>query len=213
VKGELDASATSDEVLVQRIQEGDEEAFDVLSQKHWQHTKRRARFLLGGNEQDAEEVVVDVFLEVRQGLSSYAGSAQFGTWLEQITRNHCASWYRREYRRRELEARVHPLPPVSQDPTYDEVCLLLQIDQIGRAIAHLSEEQRTVIVQFYIEGHDYRYIAAASGMKIGTVRSHKHRANAKLRDIAHSVSWGTAQRPTMTSQRSRHDGRRPKRGQ
>jgi RNA polymerase sigma-70 factor (ECF subfamily) len=50
-------------------------------------------------------------------------------------------------------------------------------------MAQISDDQRTAIVLFDIEGYDYGEIAAMTGVSLGTVKSRIHRGRLALRAL------------------------------
>ena len=60
---------------------------------------------------------------------------------------------------------------------------LVRRDAIDRALATLSPDLRLVITLRDVEGLDYREIAAALGVPIGTVESRLFRARQRLRPL------------------------------
>jgi RNA polymerase sigma-70 factor (ECF subfamily) len=50
-------------------------------------------------------------------------------------------------------------------------------------MAHITDDQRTAIVLYDVEGYDYAEIAEMTGVSLGTVKSRIHRGRLSLRDI------------------------------
>src|SRR5438874_1259416 len=83
----------SDETLVKRFQEGDEEAFDELVERHRRRVYSLACRLVGARE--AEDLAQEVFLAAYRSLGGFRGEALFGTWLYRITVHVCSHYLRR----------------------------------------------------------------------------------------------------------------------
>ena len=55
--------------------------------------------------------------------------------------------------------------------------------EAAAAMAHITDDQRTAIVLYDVEGYDYAEIADMTGVSLGTVKSRIHRGRLLLRDI------------------------------
>jgi len=54
---------------------------------------------------------------------------------------------------------------------------------LGEAMTHITDDQRTAIVLYDIEGYDYGEIADMTGVSLGTVKSRIHRGRLALRGL------------------------------
>jgi len=114
----------------------------------------------------------------------FRGSSSLATWLMHIAanlvRDHEAN-RRLKFWRRRLRSDVDPndvsdwIPDQRQSP---EALALAkeQVKAIWKAAASLSERQRTVFLLRFVEDMDLLEIAAVTGMKEGTVKTHLFRA-------------------------------------
>ena len=53
---------------------------------------------------------------------------------------------------------------------------------LNAALARITDDQRSAIVMFDVEGYDYAEIADMTGVSLGTVKSRIHRGRLALRD-------------------------------
>ncbi len=51
------------------------------------------------------------------------------------------------------------------------------------ALTHITDDQRTAIVLYDVEGYDYGEIADMTGVSLGTVKSRIHRGRLSLRSL------------------------------
>jgi len=156
-----------------------------------QHRPRIFRFLLASlrDTETAENLTQDCFVRAFKARDQFRGSASFGTWLMHIAanlvRDHEAS-NRLKFWRRKLRSDVDPndisdwIPDQQKSP--EAVALAKeQVEAIWRAAANLSAKQRTVFLLRFVEDMDLLEIAAVTGMKEGTVKTHLFRAVQSVR--------------------------------
>ena len=139
--------------------------------------------------QDAEDIVMDTFLKAWQALPGFRGDAALQTWLLRITRNRCLDVIRS---RRAQPVRVEldaPGPnggaPVQvHDPGQpgpdEQAANRLDARAAHGALAMLDEVHREALLLKYEDGLSYAEIAAAQGVRIGTVMSRLFNARRKL---------------------------------
>ena len=126
----------------------------------------------------ADDVTQEVFVKLWQNLGGYDGSAQLSTWIYAITRNAAISSLRKRSRLVSLEepgvaAVVDTLAAgESADETADP--------QLWRLVDALPDRQRQVVVLFYQEDRSVEEVADMLGIPANTVKTHLHRARAKL---------------------------------
>jgi RNA polymerase sigma-70 factor (ECF subfamily) len=143
-------------------------AFEVLLQ-HYQAKVFRLVFSIVANSARAEEVTQDVFLKVWQALPAYDGRASLATWIYTIARNTSISYLRAEFYRKTLPLEEAPEPFAEVEPVLSRI-------EIERLLATLPDEQREVIVLFYLQERSIEDVAAMLDLPEGTVKSHLHRA-------------------------------------
>ena len=81
---ELERSA--DAKLVKLAQGGNSKAFDQLVLRHQDSLRRLARRMTE-NEEDAEDLLQEAFMNAFRSISSFKGKSKFSTWLYRITLN------------------------------------------------------------------------------------------------------------------------------
>jgi RNA polymerase sigma-70 factor (sigma-E family) len=128
----------------------------------------RVAFLLVGSRGDAEDVVQDAFARIEL---RWARLDNPEAYLHRcvVNRSHDI------LRRRRLDHRLHRL---RRDETTE-----LQADEMGDALATLPPRRRAAVVLRFYAGLSERDIAAALGIRPGTVKSMLHRGLAQLREV------------------------------
>jgi RNA polymerase sigma factor (sigma-70 family) len=144
-------------------------------------------YWLTRNRTDAEDVVQDSSLRAFRAIRGFAGGSA-RAWVLSIVRNTAYSWLRKNRPTavvtvEDLEAveAAHAKPNVTDAET-QEAALTAKPDAEGlrAAIAALPTLFRETLVLRDIEGLNYREIAEATEVPIGTVMSRLARARGRL---------------------------------
>ena len=176
----------SDEALMVRVGQGDQNACRDLVERHLGRVVAFAGRVLG-NRTNAEDIAQDVFLRVWQYAQRWRphGTARLTTWLHRVTLNLCLDNLARR--------RDTPFDDIAEpsDPR-PSTELLLHQQQLGahvaRALADLPDSQRVAISLCYYQG--LRNKEAAEVMEISTeaLESLLARGRRTLRErLAHVV--------------------------
>jgi len=172
-----------DQLLVERAQNGDKRAFDLLVLKY-QHKIAKLIMRYVRDPAEALDVSQEAFIKTYRALPNFRGDSAFYTWLYRIAintaKNHLVAM-----KRRPIDFEVDLQDPESYDmnarlqdnDTPDRVAQREELRQaVEEAIAALPAELREAIVLREIEGLSYEEIATAMECPVGTVRSRIFRA-------------------------------------
>lgn len=170
------AGSGLDNALVARALLGnDPRAFEHLVRRHQGLVRAQLRRLLHGDAAAADDLAQETFLLAWKKLGQFRGDAQFSTWLYRIAYTCFLQARRRApgvHERVEVE-RVEELhAPVEATD--------LQLD-LARAMKHLSDAERTVLLHCVQLGLSHDEVAYVLDMPLGTVKTHALRGKAKLR--------------------------------
>ncbi len=176
-------SRASDQALVEKVQQGDKSAFDLLVQKY-QHKIVKLVMRYVRDPAEALDVSQEAFLKAYRALPSFRGDSAFYTWLYRIAIN-TAKNYVVAVRRRPLDYELDPQDPEQydmhsrlKDVDSPEGLLLTEeiCDTVNKAIEQLPDDLRMAIVLRELEGMSYEEIAQTMECPVGTVRSRIFRA-------------------------------------
>lgn len=187
-----------DQIMVERAQQGDKRAFELLFAKYQRKlTRLLSRFIRDAAE--VEDVTQEAFIKAYRALPSFRGDSAFYTWLYRIgintAKNYLVAQGRRAPTSTEFDAdeaeTFEDGEQLRDNTTPESVFLSKQIGEtVNDAIEALPEELRTAIVLREIEGLSYDEIARIMECPIGTVRSRIFRAReavaAKLKPLLDS---------------------------
>jgi RNA polymerase sigma-70 factor (ECF subfamily) len=151
-----------------------------------QYRPRIFRFILASvrNKESAENLTQDCFVRAYRARDQLRGASSAGTWLMQIAANlvrtHEASgrlkfWRRALHADVDLSAAGDWIPDRQMSP--EQIATAKQqVEKIWKVAGRLSGKQRTVFLLRFAEDMELLEIAAITGMKEGTVKTHLFRA-------------------------------------
>jgi RNA polymerase sigma-70 factor (ECF subfamily) len=176
-------SKTSDQILVERVQQGDKTAFDVLVARY-QHKVIKLIMRYVRDQAEALDVAQEAFLKAYRALPRFRGDSAFYTWLYRISintaKNHLVAARRRpldydldlqDPDQYEMHGRLKTVDTPEGNLLSEEIR-----ETVNRAIEGLPEDLRTAIMLRELEGMSYEEIATAMECPVGTVRSRIFRA-------------------------------------
>ena len=172
-----------DQELVQRVQAGDKNAFDVLIIKYQQ---RIINVITGfvHDPVEAQDVAQEAFVKAYRAIPNFRGDSAFYTWLYRIaintSKNHLTARARRPPTS-DVDAadatNVYDAPELKEFETPESNLVSDELEQaIHQAIDELQEDTATAIKLREFEGMSYEEISEAMECPIGTVRSRIFRA-------------------------------------
>ena len=173
----------SDGVLVQRVLQGDTEAYSGLVARHRERGGRFAVAMLG-DPADAEEALQDAFVRAYRSLRTCREPERFGAWFLRILVNRCRT--RGAMRRRSAAVFVQDdvaleraAAPSVAEPEWRE--------EIARALAQLDAMQREAFLLKHVEGMEYEEMARLTGARIPALKMRVKRACDHLKVLLREV--------------------------
>jgi RNA polymerase sigma-70 factor (ECF subfamily) len=145
---------------------------EVLYRERFRHFKRVAVAIVGNHER-AVEAVHDGFADAIRGRRGFRGTGPLEAWVWRAVVN-AARRARREPSDLALEGEAHLRRNGGSE---------LESDNLRDLIRSLPERQRLVLFLRYYGDLDYRSIATALDVRVGTVSATLHAAHAALRRV------------------------------
>ncbi|MGK7345514.1 MAG: RNA polymerase sigma factor [Candidatus Nitrospinota bacterium M3_3B_026] len=193
------ASKNEDLELIGKIKKGDFSAFERLVRKYETRIYNHCLKFLN-NQEDAEDVLQETFLQVHRSLNSFRGDSAFSTWLFKIATNGCLMKIRKT-KKVDLVSIDKPIDfdgSLLQREIVDwskNPSLLHGNDEIRKAldsmISLLPEDKRVVLILKDVEGFSNLEISQILGMTVAAVKSRLHRARLAMRDALSRYFDGT----------------------
>lgn len=173
-----------DQALVERAQQGDHKAFELLVSKYQRRLKRLlARFVK--DEHEVNDVTQEALIKAYRALPNFRGESAFYTWLYRIGINTAKNFLATNGKKMVISADVANeegemfdlSDQLADDHTPEAEMMNREILQtVEAAVARLPEDLRRAITLREMEGLSYDEIAQIMDCPIGTVRSRIFRA-------------------------------------
>jgi RNA polymerase sigma-70 factor (ECF subfamily) len=158
------------------IASGDEVAFRELYRRHTPRLYQLLVRMLGGLEQDAEDVVQEAWVRAVENASKFEWKSSFPSWLTGIGINRARELLRKRSRRPMFDLTEQSEPRSAVVPVGERV-------DLERALALLPDGYRTVLVLHDVEGFRHEEIAAQLGIATGTSKSQLFHARRHVRAL------------------------------
>lgn len=164
-------SVATEVMVVALAVAGEEEAFAELVRRRQSFVRQLLR-RLARNSTVADDLAQQVFLQAWRSLRTLREPAAFGGWLRRLAVN---AWLQ-HVRRERIALTLDDAPPLASLPM-----MTAERVDLDDALAQLPAGTRLCVVLAYGEGMSHGEIASATGLPLGTVKSHIQRGAARLR--------------------------------
>jgi RNA polymerase sigma-70 factor, ECF subfamily len=164
--------------LVDRVQQGDRNAFGELVERY-QRSLFNIALRIVGDQDSAAEVTQIAFVKAFERISSYDPNFRFFSWIYRILTNAAIDFVKRDKR----------MSPITHEMAVEEYSVDETIDAAGResmlirALQELPPDYRVVIVLRHMEELSYEEIGHMVGIPSKRVKSRLFTARMMLRDI------------------------------
>lgn len=172
--------------LVERVVQGDEEAFEALVEAH---EGKLLGFLtkMSGSPDIAREVAQEALVKAFFKAHTFDFRCSFFTWLCEIAIRKFLDYQKKQKR----WLRKHAIADLREQfdqagkapGPVEEVQSREVGDVVRAAIAQLSPNHQSVLILRELQGFSYEEIAAAMDCSLGTVESRLFRARQKLKKV------------------------------
>ena len=180
-----------DQLLVERAQNGDTAAFDVLVMKY-SGKLYGLIYHMTSNREDTSDLLQDVFARAYRSLKRFRGQSAFYTWIYTIATNLTLNFLKKRGRRQTyslddidqgIERDQEFIEATSGSDPFREAGLNELQQKLNEAMMKLSEDHRAVVTMFDIQGLPHAEIAKIVKVSEGTVRSRLFYAHRQLQSL------------------------------
>ena len=185
----------TDEDVIRQVLQGHTAMFELLMRRYNERVYRAARAIVR-DEQEAEDVMQQAYVNAFQHLAQFAGAARFSTWLTRIAINESLARVRRRGRYETFDDERSNVEPfmsrnVPEDPERQafrgELRSLLEW-----AIDTLPDGMREVFVLRDVEGMSTSEVAESLDVSDDVVKTRLSRGRAALRRVLMERTGATA---------------------
>lgn len=158
--------------LLERIQDGDREAFMTIIRLYQQKVFVMAYSILRDRE-DALDAVQEMFLRLYQKAGLYKPGSTFQGWLLQMAKNISIDSYRKHRKKRrewETSKPLEEIPLAAEDRGGDSTASDLR-SAFARSVEKLASRQKMVFVMRHYNELQFNEISEAMHISVGTAKS------------------------------------------
>jgi RNA polymerase sigma-70 factor (ECF subfamily) len=175
-----------DEVLIQQVLGGHTPAFELLMRRHNERVYRAARAIVR-DEDEAEDVMQQAYVNAFTHLRQFTGAAKFSTWLIRIAVNEALARVRRNGKYEVFDeelSNVEPfMSPITPESPEQHALSRELRGVLEWAIDSLPNGTREVFMLREVEGLSTSEVAACLGVSDDVVKARLSRGRARLRRL------------------------------
>ena len=174
-------------MLAVRCQLGDRAAMEELVRTWERPLLFYVRRFVAGNEDDALQVLQDVWVKVFSGIGGLRDPDRLAPWLYTLTRRTLTDRLRDRYTRQQLLAPDTPATTAEaaaepSSETDDGLSWFVAAEEVHYGLARVSVVDREVLTLYFLDDLSIDEIATVIGVPPGTVKSRLFHARIALRD-------------------------------
>lgn len=169
------------EALVRRYQSGDKEALKELIRRFNPHLQSKIYYQTK-NRDSINDIAQECWYAIIHNLEDVKFQVGFEAWALNIARNKAVDWIRIQQKERKRQAGSENEIQHSIEEEENEI-RNMQINELKRGMALISQAQRIVLELFYLENLSLKEISAILGISTGTIKSRLFNAREQLKKI------------------------------
>jgi RNA polymerase sigma-70 factor, ECF subfamily len=182
----FDCGEQPDAVIIQQVLDGNTALFELLMRRYNERVYRAARSIVR-DEQEAEDVMQQAYVNAFTHLRQFNASAQFSTWLTRIAINEALARVRRRGRYEAFDDEVsnvesfmssNPVENPERQAFAGELRALLE-----GAIDRLPDGMREVFILREVEGLSTSEVAQSLGVSEDVIKTRLSRGRSALRRV------------------------------
>lgn len=172
-----------EKVIIKKLKEGKREALALLWQSQSSHVLNLAFRMMKDRDQ-AEDILMDIFVQVPAAIHKFRGDSALGTWLYRLTINACLMKLRAQNRHRELEEEhldqiaESALGKINASPNAD-----IDPEMLELGLAQLPAQSRSMLWLKDAENLNVKDLAEIYGMPEGTIKARLSRSRNFVRNF------------------------------
>ena len=180
----------SDSQFVGLLRRGDEQAFRQLVEEYQDKVYNTCLGFVR-NEEEADDLAQEVFVEVFSSVQSFRGDSKLSTWIYRIAVTKSLELIRSKKRKKRFAVLKSVFSSVNNTPIeipyFEHPGIIAENKERGKilfkAIEKLPENQKTAFTLNKVEGLSYEEVGHIMGKSVSSVESLMHRARMNLQEI------------------------------
>lgn len=176
--------STNDQVYINRILDGDTNAFAILVDRYKDLVYTLAMRMMK-NREEAEEVAQDAFIKTYKSLDKFKGESKFSTWIYRVAYNTCLDRLKKNKRTQNTvtidEYTEHQVKTI--DNALDKIEASEKKEAIQQCIELLPSDDSFLLTLYYFEELSLEEIGKIVGLKPNNVKVKLFRSRKKLATI------------------------------
>jgi RNA polymerase sigma-70 factor (ECF subfamily) len=190
-----DLPGLTDEDVIRQVLDGDTGRFELLMRRHNERVYRAARAIVR-DEQEAEDVMQQAYVNAFAHLRQFNGAARFSTWLTRIAVNESLARVRRRGRYQPSDeelSNVEPFIVRNTDENPERQAFTGELRGLLEwAVDRLPDGMREVFMFREVEGLSTAETAEALSVSEDVVKARLSRGRAALRRLLLDRTGATA---------------------
>jgi RNA polymerase sigma-70 factor, ECF subfamily len=181
--------------LIERMKEGDIEAFDEVYRLSIDSVYRTV-YMMMPYKQDVDDIVSEIYVQLWRSIHNYHDPSPFQYWLNGLVFRQVKNWKMKAWKRFNLLNKKKILETEHHELTENSIIIDEQNNELVQVIHQMSHKLREIVVLYYFHDYSLKEIADLLNIPLGTVKSRHHlalkslRANYKTTDLLRKVEVG-----------------------
>ena len=168
--------------ILHRIKQGDKTAVQDCLSKYgglvWSLARR-----MSANQDDAEDAVQEIFVDIWKNAERFdEAQSSETTFIAMIARRRLIDRLRYTKRRIATDS-LEDMVSEPQNRADEQLQTSVEAKDAARALQQLRPEQRRVLQLSIVQGLSHQEISDATGIPLGTVKTHARRGLLKVREF------------------------------
>ncbi|MHC0039501.1 sigma-70 family RNA polymerase sigma factor [Pseudoneobacillus sp. C159] len=181
--------------LIERMKEGDIEAFDEVYRLTIDSVYRTV-YMMMPYKQDVDDIVSEIYVQLWRSVHNYRSESPFQHWLNGLVFRQVKNWKLKAWKRFNLLNKKKLLETEHYELTENSILRDEQNQQLVQVIHQMSYKLREIVVLYYFHDYSLKELAQVLDIPLGTVKSRHHlalknlRANYQSTDFLRKVEVG-----------------------
>jgi RNA polymerase sigma-70 factor, ECF subfamily len=183
-----------DKEIVQRIIHGQKDEFEILVERYNRKLFVYLCRLLNFNQNDAQDVLQEMWLNAYVNLVTFNPRLSFSSWLYRIAHNLAVDLIRKKYKHfivdtnnEETQAKIYNNQTVITKGE-EEMEIAINKNRLDSVLTKLDLDNRNLLVMFYLQGLSLIEISDILKITVNTLSVRLKRARVKAQSIISNLN-------------------------